>query len=146
MKNTDNSSRRSLLVLRVNSFSLQKNHFQKQTAPRMLKSIFVLIFFGLNLVEGACPTGTSSIPTVLGSRWPCASINASPTTFFDAELSCQKQDGHLISIPNVNVNTMLSGKTIFYYRFMIPFQLFLALRIQVTNSGSGFQTWLETNG
>jgi len=61
---------------------------------------FLILLLFVNSLLAACPDGAIQIPSNIGGKWSCLSVIASPASFLTAELQCEQNGGHLISIPN----------------------------------------------
>ena len=74
--------------------------------------IFVsLIFISLStLATTTCPSDSFSIPWVLGNSVNCLTINRNSAYFDEAEQKCSNRSGHLLSVSNAYVNTLVAGK------------------------------------
>lgn len=75
-------------------------------------ALFLFLIF-VNTSLATCPDGTVSIPSSLGSQWSCLSVITSGNSFLTAELQCQQNGGHLISVSSGFVNLFIARELLY---------------------------------
>ncbi|KAE9548491.1 hypothetical protein FO519_008294 [Halicephalobus sp. NKZ332] len=66
--------------------------------------LFLILFSFLDVSFAACPDGSISLPSNFQGKWKCISIVPQEQSFSMAELDCQRNDGHLITVDNFSIN------------------------------------------
>ena len=78
------------------------------------KQNFAITFFFLlsvvPIVDTRCPNNTHSIPSDIGSKWPCAYFEKDIYLFAESENICLQKNGHLITVHNAKMNKFIAGK------------------------------------
>ena len=56
-----------------------------------------------------CQNGTIALQPFTESNWPCVYISRYQLKFVDAEAECKSEGGHLMSILNAYINSVIIG-------------------------------------
>ena len=76
----------------------------------------MLVFAGLiilsfsTIAATVCPGDAYTIPYVLGNDVNCVTLTRSSIYFEEAEQKCSNRSGHLLTISNGYVNTLVAGR------------------------------------
>ncbi|KAE9547591.1 hypothetical protein FO519_009198 [Halicephalobus sp. NKZ332] len=74
----------------------------------MLILVVLIVLSFSNFVASDCPKNSYTVPSNLGSNYNCVTVETASISFVNAEVGCNNQSGHLVSVPNGYANTFLA--------------------------------------